>query len=99
MVKMSHGPRAGSRMKMTKRVKDRGLPPVTRFFKNFEVGDLAAVNIEPSIHSGMPHHGFQGLTGRISGKQGECYLLDVRVGGVHKQVLAGAVHLKKIEGR
>ena len=99
MVKMSHGPRAGSRMKMTKRVKDRGLPPVTRFFKTFEVGDLAAVDIEPSIHSGMPYHGFQGLTGRISGKQGECYLLKVRIGGVTKEVLAGPVHLKRIEGR
>lgn len=99
MVKMSHGPRAGSRMKMTKRVKDRGLPPVTRFFKTFELGDLAAVNIEPSIHAGMPHHGFQGLTGRITGKQGDCYLLTVKVGGVRKEVLAGPVHLKKIEGR
>ena len=99
MVKMSHGPRAGSRSKMTKRVKDRGFPPVTRFFKNFEVGDLAAVNIEPSIHSGMPYHGFQGLTGRIAGKQGECYLLSVKIGSVHKKVLAGAVHLKRIEGR
>lgn len=98
MVKMSHGPRAGSRMKMTKRAKDRGLPPVTRFFKNFEVGDLAAVNIEPSIHSGMPYHGFQGLTGRISGKQGENYFLTVKIGGVTKKVLAAPVHLKKIEG-
>ncbi len=99
MVKMSHGPRAGSRMKMTKRVKDKGLPPVTRFFKTFEVGDLAAVNIEPSVHAGMPHHGFQGLTGRISGKQGDCYLLTVKVGSVKKEVLAGPVHLRKIEGR
>ncbi len=99
MVKMSHGPRAGSRMKMTKRVKDRGLPPVTRFFKNFEVGDLAAVNIEPSIHNGMPYHGFQGLTGRITGKQGDCFFLTVKIGSVRKEVLAAPVHLKKIEGR
>lgn len=86
-------------MKMTKRVREKGLPPVTRFFKTFEVGDLAAVNIEPSVHAGMPHHGFQGLTGRISGKQGECYLLSVKVGSVKKVVLAGPVHLKRIEGR
>ncbi|MCL5783655.1 MAG: 50S ribosomal protein L21e [Candidatus Thermoplasmatota archaeon] len=98
MVKMSHGPRAGSRMKMTKRAKDRGLPPVNRFMKSFEVGELAAVDIESSIHNGMPYHGFQGLTGRISGSQGKCYLLTVKIGGVHKKVLAAAVHLKKIEG-
>ena len=98
MVKMSHGSRAGSRSKMTKRFKDRGLPPVTRFLQEFNDGDLAAINIEPSIHSGMPYHGFQGLTGRISGKQGDCYYVTVKVGSVEKRILAAPVHLKKISG-
>ncbi|MCL4420130.1 MAG: 50S ribosomal protein L21e [Candidatus Thermoplasmatota archaeon] len=98
MVKMSHGPRAGSRKTMTKRKSERGFPPVSRFMKSFNIGDLAAIDIEPSIHAGLPYHGFQGLTGRITDKQGECYILSVRVGGVEKKLLAGPVHLKKIEG-
>ncbi|GGM69713.1 50S ribosomal protein L21e [Thermogymnomonas acidicola] len=96
MVKMSHGPRAGSRMKMTKRVSERGMPPVTRFMQEFEVGDYASIDIEPSVHSGMPYHGFQGLTGRVVARQGDCYLVAVRVGGVTKKVLAAPVHLKKV---
>lgn len=98
MVKMSHGPRAGSRNTMTKRKSERGFPPVSRFMKTFKVGDLAAIDIEPSVHAGLPYHGFQGLTGRIVAQQGECYLLSVRVGGVQKKLLAGPVHLKRIEG-
>ncbi|HLH85931.1 MAG TPA: 50S ribosomal protein L21e [Thermoplasmataceae archaeon] len=98
MVKMSHGPRAGSRRKMTKNVRDRGMPRVNRFMQSFNVNDLVAVDIEPSVHKGMPYHGFHGLTGRISGQQGSAYLVKVRVGGKYKQVLATPVHLKRIAG-
>ena len=98
MVKMSHGSRAGSRKKMTKRYDERGLPPVSRFMQKFKEGDLAAVTIESSIHTGMPYHSFQGLTGRITGTQGDCYFLTVKVGGVTKKILAHPVHLKKIAG-
>ncbi|MFG1450269.1 MAG: 50S ribosomal protein L21e [Thermoplasmataceae archaeon] len=98
MVKMSHGPRAGSRMKMTKRASEKGMPKVNEFLKKFSEGDLAAISIEPSVHSGMPHHGFQGLTGRVVRSQGSCYMVKVKVGGKEKMILAGPVHLKKIDG-
>ena len=98
MVKMSHGPRAGSRKKMTKRASEKGMPKVNEFLKDFKEGDLAAISIEPSVHSGMPYHGFQGLTGRVIRSQGNCYLVKVKVGGKEKTVLAGPVHLKRIEG-
>jgi large subunit ribosomal protein L21e len=98
MTKMSHGPRAGSRTKMTKRIKEKGMPTVNRMLQSFEVGDLAAIKIEPAVHKGMPHHGFHGYTGRISGKQGDCYLVSIKVGSVVKNILAAPVHLKKIEG-
>lgn len=99
MAKMSHGPRAGSRKKMTKSIKQKGMPTVNEMMKTFEVGDLAAIKINPSKHSGMPHHGFQGYTGRIVGKQGDCYMVSVKVGGVSKSILAAPVHLKKIYGQ
>ncbi len=54
---MSHGSRAGSRMKLTKRIKDKGMPKVNEYLKQFEIGDLAAVSIEPSTHAGMPCQG------------------------------------------
>ncbi len=96
MAKMSHGPRAGSRMKMRKKVSERGFPKVNDLVKKFEIGDLAAIKINPSEHSGMPYHGFQGYTGRIVRKQGSSYVVAIKIGSVHKEIVASSVHLKKI---
>lgn len=96
MAKMSHGPRAGSRMKMRKKVSERGFPNVNEMVKKFEIGDLAAIKIDPSIHSGMPYHGFQGYTGRVVKKQGSSYVVSIKVGSVEKKILASPIHLKKI---
>jgi large subunit ribosomal protein L21e len=78
-------------MKLTKRIKDKGMPKVNEYLKQFEIGDLAAVSIEPC-------HNFQGRTGRITGKQGRCYILTISVGSVVKKIIADPVHLKKISG-
>ena len=96
MVKMSHGPRAGSRYKLTKRIKDKGMPRVNSFMKKFDVGEHAAIVIDPSIHSGMPYHNFQGYTGTVEGTQGRCYIVAINVGGVTKNIIADPVHLKRI---
>ncbi len=95
-MKMSHGPRARSRKKMTKRVRERGLPPIRRYLAKFEVGEYAAVDINPSEHYGFPHHRFQGRTGVIVGMQGDCYKLKIRDGGMEKILIVHPVHLKKI---
>ncbi len=97
MAKMSHGPRSGSRMKMTKSIKERGFPKVNDLVKGFEIGDYVAININPSEHRGMPFHNFQGKTAVVKGKQGESYLLDLKVGTVRKTIIALPVHLRKIE--
>lgn len=99
MAKMSHGPRSGSRKKMTKSIKERGMPSVNRIMQKFSPGELAAIDIEPSVHDGMPHHSFQGYTGRIEGQQGSCYMVSIKVGGVTKKILSAPVHLKRIQGQ
>ncbi len=96
MAKMSHGPRSGSRMKMTKGIKEKGMPKVNDLMKNFEIGEKAAIVINPSVHSGMPFHNFQGLTGTVVDRQGECYIISVNVGSVEKHIIAGPAHLKKL---
>ncbi|MGC8609269.1 MAG: 50S ribosomal protein L21e, partial [Thermoplasmata archaeon] len=57
-----------------------------------------AINIEPSIHGGMPYHRFQGYTGRVVGIQGSSYKVAVKVDTLTKYVLANPAHLKRIEG-
>ncbi|MCL5438087.1 MAG: 50S ribosomal protein L21e [Candidatus Thermoplasmatota archaeon] len=86
-------------MKMTKRIKERGSPSISKVMETFETGEKAAVSINSSVHSGMPFHNFQGYTGTIAGRQGRCYLLDINVGNVHKRIVVAPVHLKKIRAK
>ena len=98
MVKRSKGIRNRTRFVLRKRPRDRGLPPVTRSFAQYEVGDRAAVVIEPSVHGGQPHRRFQGETGVIAGKQGKSYVLKIKSGNKEKDLIVRPEHLKRQEG-
>jgi len=78
-----------------KRARDRGLSPITRIFQQFEVGEKASVNIDPSIHKGQPHVRFHGRTGTVTGSRGKAYLLKVRMGGKEKEIIVRPEHLRK----
>jgi len=96
MSKMSHGPRARSGMKLMKSIREKGMPPVTHYLKQFEEGERVAIDIDPSEHKGMPYHRFQGLVGTVIGKQGDAYIIDLKVGSVHKKIISSPVHIKRI---
>ena len=98
MVKRSKGIRNRTRSVLRKRPRDRGLPPVTKSFAQYEVGDRAAVVIEPSVHGGQPHRRFQGETGVIAGKQGRAYVLKIKSGNKEKELIISPEHLKRQEG-
>ncbi len=97
MVKASKGYRRRTRSVMQRRTRDRGLSPITRAFQRFEVGDKASVNLDPSIHKGMPHVRFHGRTGTVKGMQGKAYVLDVRMGGKMKEIIVRPEHLRKTQ--
>ena len=96
MAKMSKGTRAGTRFKLQRKPKERGLTKITKSLQTFEEGERAAVKIDPSIHKGMPHRRFHGLTGIIVGKQGDCYVVEVKDGNKPKTVIARPEHLIKM---
>jgi large subunit ribosomal protein L21e len=96
MVKASKGLRARTRKKLAKTARERGLPPITKALQNFKLGEKACIHINPSVHSGMPHPKFQGLTGIVKGKQGNSYLIAVTTGNKEKIVIAAPEHLKKL---
>lgn len=97
MVKTSKGFRKRTRKKLRKRPRDRGLPPVTHYFTEFEAGEKAAIVIDPSVHRGQPHPRYHGVTGTVEGRQGRAYVVRVQKGGVKKRVLATPEHLRKLE--
>jgi len=95
MVKASKGIMEGTRQIFRRSPRKRGLSPITRALRTFEIGDKATIVINSSVQSGWPHHRFHGLTGTVVEKRGRAYVLDVRFGGKIKQAIVAPEHLKR----
>lgn len=95
IVKRSHGPRQGTRKKLSRKRRERGLSPITRIFQNFQVGEKVNIIIDPSIHKGQPHHRFHGHTGEVIGNQGRAFVIQIKDGNKEKQPLITSEHLRR----
>jgi len=89
----THGTRRKSRYKLRKTVREKGLSPISRAIQEYNEGDMVNIDIDPSIHKGMPHHKFHGKTGRVLGRRGRAYIIEVRDGKLKKKVIALPEHL------
>ncbi|MCK5150499.1 MAG: 50S ribosomal protein L21e [Candidatus Thorarchaeota archaeon] len=98
MVKKSHGFRARTRSLMSKRVRTRGLGPVSTVLTDYEVGDRVNIVIDPAIHKGMPHRRYQGRTGVVKGKRGRAIEVDVKMGNALKSLIIRPEHLRPSRG-
>ena len=98
MVKSSKGFRSRSRGTFTKQVRERGLPPVTRFLREFAVGDRVIVRIEASDPHGQPHPRYQGRTCTVVAKSGRAYRVVFLDGGKRKELIANPIHLIPARG-
>ncbi|HID47547.1 MAG TPA: 50S ribosomal protein L21e [Methanothermococcus okinawensis] len=98
MVQRSKGFRSKTRHKLQKHPRERGIHPVTRALKEFKVGDIVHVVIDPSVHKGMPHPRFHGKTGTVVGQRGRAYIVRVRDGGKYKDIIAMPQHLREYRG-
>jgi large subunit ribosomal protein L21e len=96
MVKRSKGLRSKSRHILRRKPRERGKTPVTHTLADFAEGSKVAIKINPSVHGGMPHVRFQGMTGTVAGRQGEAYRLALNVGGKSKQLVVRPEHLKQV---
>jgi large subunit ribosomal protein L21e len=89
----THGTRRKSRYKLKKTVREKGLSPISRAIQEFAQGDLVNIDLDPSIQNGMPHPKFHGRTGRVMGQRGRAYIVEVRDGGLMKEVIILPEHL------
>ena len=91
MVVKSHGPRKRTRKKFKKGTRNT----VNKFMRQFNLGDRIVIDIESSS-SGMPFERFQGLTGKVVGRRGRAYLVEVKDGNKIKKIASKPEHLKTI---
>ncbi len=89
----THGTRRKSRYKLKKTVREKGLSPISRAIQEFTEGDIVNIDLDPGIQNGMPHPKFQGRTGKVLSQRGRAYIVEVRDGGLMKEVIILPEHL------
>lgn len=93
MVKYKHhGKRSKSRYKSKKWKGER--TTITKVLAKFKTGEKVHILFDPAFPGGPPYRRFIGKTGTIVGKQGTCYLINIRDQRAQKQVLVHPAHLK-----
>ena len=88
----------GKRAKTRHLFKNSRRPTVNSMLAKFDVGSLVVINVNSSFHAGMVFRRFQGVSGRVEGKQGDAYIVGVRQGNSVKSVIVNSVHLQAISG-
>jgi large subunit ribosomal protein L21e len=69
------------------------MSPISRAIQLFNEGDIVNIDLDPSIQNGMPHPKFQGRTGKVMSQRGRAYIVEVRDGGLMKEVIILPEHL------
>ncbi|MFB6075706.1 MAG: 50S ribosomal protein L21e [Candidatus Aenigmatarchaeota archaeon] len=92
-MKKTGGTRQGTRKKLKKGPREKNT--VNQFLKEFEKGENARIKIEPSSHKGMPDVKFDGHIGKVKGKRGNSYIIEVGDMNSKKTVIANPEHLEK----
>ncbi len=96
-MKRSKGQRQGTRQILSRSKSERGRLNIARVMHEYEVGDRVAVVLDGGQQKGMPHRRFNGRSGRISGKQGRAWVVEVKDGNMKKTVVARPEHLRHLE--
>jgi large subunit ribosomal protein L21e len=93
MVERSKGSRSKTRHKLSKSIRERGMPRIWRVTQKFKPGDLVHIKLDPSVHRGMPHPRFHGHTGVVSSIRGRAYLVKISDGGKEKTIIVSPEHM------
>jgi large subunit ribosomal protein L21e len=83
---------------MSKRVRKRGISPLSGLLRDYETGQRVDIVIDPGFHKGMPHKRYHGKTGVVAGTRGRAILVDVSIGRATRQVIVRPEHLRPNKG-
>lgn len=87
----------GFRHKTRKRLHQKSVrPTLIKFLQEFDIGQRVVIVQEPSSHKGMPFPRFKGRMGKVIGKRGKSYIVEVKDINKLKTVISRPEHLKVI---
>ncbi|MBS3141025.1 50S ribosomal protein L21e [Candidatus Woesearchaeota archaeon] len=95
MTKRMGGARRKTRSKLRKKARESGKLSVSKYFQVFNIGESVYLVANPTVQRGMFHPRFHGLQGKVVGKKGACYEVQIKDGGKTKVLISHPIHLKK----
>ncbi len=93
-MRKSKGYRSRTRKLLRKPPRRRGMEPLGPLLHKYVEGEQVSIQINPSVHKGMPHRRFHGKIGTILERRGRAYVIGVRDGDLLKKILALPDHIK-----
>jgi len=73
--------------------RERGKTTLRKILQSYGEGDKVVVNIDSSVHKGMPHRRYHGRVGMIKAKRGRSYVIHVTQGDAMKEIIVRPEHL------
>lgn len=92
-MRRSKGYKSKTRHKLSKKVRKKGISPITKAIQEFKIGDKVHIIIDPSLQKGQPHPRFHGKTGKVVEKRGRAYLIEIKDGEARKVIISKPAHL------
>lgn len=93
MAQKSQGQRNKTRKKLSKHVRDKDT--ITSHLQDFEEGEQVRIDIDPSIHRGLPDPKFHGKTATVKDRRGRAFIVEIDDRGKTKELTVYPSHLQE----
>jgi ribosomal protein L21E len=74
----------------------RGKISLSKYFQRFKEGDSVSIVREKSLEADFPKR-IQGTTGKIKGRRGRSYVVELKDKNKLKEFIIQPIHLKKLK--
>ena len=95
MARRSKGFRSKTRRLLKKGARSR--TKITDYLKSIELNDKVVIKIDSGIHKGCPHPRYYGVTGIVSKKRGNSYIITIKDKNKEKTLISRPEHLSIIK--
>ncbi len=97
-VRGSKGYYSGARGLLTKPVREKGKPKLSKLLNEYAPGSQVIIKMDASVQKSLPHKRFHGKIGTVVKRRGRGYVVNVPQGNAVKQIIVRSEHLEPYKG-
>lgn len=89
----------GVRAKTRDKFKRKKRATVNLLLQTIPEGTPVQIDVNSSIHSGIPFRRYQGISGVVTGKRGRAFIVATKEGNAPRTLIVGPAHLKVLHNQ